>query len=212
MGIANEKCASDVPAAGRIPASPQNADARREQPPTKWQTGRESLSRGAVEITTAHNCWEASDQRRGTNAALTSGVCVSRDRSTPKRVTVVPPFKAGSPLRRFDGACTIELAYQAAEANHPDEGREGSPLNIDTSPAWTGLSGVARHSRGWLHPRKRWQIRSDQTPESAVTDFGESEGLSVSTRCLAPESHHIKWHHSPWGSSRQGIVEGRRMP
>lgn len=31
---------------------------------------------GAVEITTAHNCWEASDQRRGTNAAQSSGVCV----------------------------------------------------------------------------------------------------------------------------------------
>jgi len=32
---------------------------------------------GAVEITTADDCWEASDQRRGTNAALTGGVCVS---------------------------------------------------------------------------------------------------------------------------------------
>jgi hypothetical protein len=26
------------------------------------------------------------------------------------------------------GACTIGIAYRAAEANHPGKGREGSPL------------------------------------------------------------------------------------
>jgi hypothetical protein len=34
-------------------------------------------------------------------------------------------------LRCFTGDCTIKLADQAAEANHPYSGREGLPLTKD---------------------------------------------------------------------------------
>ena len=55
----------------------KTADTRQEQPPKKRQTGRESLQKGAVETTTAHNCWEASDQRRNETLLISSGVsCV----------------------------------------------------------------------------------------------------------------------------------------
>lgn len=64
---------------------------------------------GAVEITTAHNCWEASDQRRDTNAAHLSGVrvfglaegIVNAGDVTGNVVTVVPPPETGSPLALF---------------------------------------------------------------------------------------------------------------
>jgi hypothetical protein len=78
----------------------------------------------AVEITTAHNCWEASDQRRDTNAAsLAAFVFLESDLRSRTfsgiwlRLYLHPQQVA--PLRRFAGDCTIKLAYQAAEANHP---------------------------------------------------------------------------------------------
>ena len=123
----------------------------------------------------------------------------NEERGQDRAVTGVLPGGGASPLRRFAGACTIRLACQAAEANHPDEGREGSPLKIDNSPAGTGSSGAAKHL-GRQYPRKRWQSGTDQTTVKCRSEFRRTEGLSVSNRCLAPEPHQIKWRHSPRGS------------
>jgi hypothetical protein len=112
-------------------------------------------------------------------------------------------MKGSDPLRRFAGACTIKLAYQAAEANHPDEGREGSPLKkIDRS--MTGLTGAAKESRGRHTRRKHRPIRTEQMKprKRGVQELALSgqKAWAFSNRCLAPEPHHSKWRHSPWGS------------
>jgi hypothetical protein len=73
-------------------------------------------------------------------------------------------------LRWFAGACTIELAYQAAEANHPDQGRDGSPLTKDslqTGPAHH--SGSREESIGQASPQETLaESYQSRQPESAV--------------------------------------------
>ena len=60
--------ASDVPAAGKYPASPMNSRIRQEQPPkkrpSKGKTGRRNLQKARWKQPPSSAIWEASDQRR----------------------------------------------------------------------------------------------------------------------------------------------------
>lgn len=67
--------ASDVPAAGELPASPQNSRRSARAAANEAVDRPREPVEGAMDTTVAHNCWEASDQRRDTNAARSSGVC-----------------------------------------------------------------------------------------------------------------------------------------
>jgi hypothetical protein len=72
------------------------------------------------------------------NATRLSGVSCVRgkrvnDLTAPSRLRLYHRGGRADYLRGGVGACSIEIAYQAAEANHPDWGRVGSPLTKDTS-------------------------------------------------------------------------------
>ena len=58
-------------------------------------------------------------------------------------------------LRSGVGACSIEIAYQVAEANHPNRGRAGSPLTKDTSqPEPSERAGAAKNPIGQASPQE----------------------------------------------------------
>ncbi len=94
-------------------------------------------------------CWEASDQRRDMKRhSGMGGVSCIWMNSAQNREPSLAPRSAGSAcqesislrlrlwqststfvyLHGEPSTCSIEVAYQAAEANHPGLGREGSPL------------------------------------------------------------------------------------
>ena len=110
---------------GEIPASPQ-----KQQTPSKSNRQRSGNRlgksvEGAVEITTAAICWEASDQRRDTKRHLKEWRFV-------RSVNALRPWMSDAGLRLycgmtqvgylhcFAGACTIEIAYQAADSEPPE--------------------------------------------------------------------------------------------
>jgi len=112
-------------------------------------------------------------------------------------------------LRGSVGACSIEIAYQAAEANHPNQGRAGSPLTKDTSQTWPASQAeAAKNPIGKASPQETLaETYRSRQPKSAVA-VSRAEGLSVWNRCLALKSHHSSSGHSPRGPWRQAIVEG----
>jgi hypothetical protein len=72
-------------------------------------------------------------------------------------------------LHCFAGECTIRIAYQAAEANHPDKGREGLPLKetlCQQSPA------IPAERQGYLEKATPQETPADQITENAATGFG----------------------------------------
>ena len=89
-------------------------------------------------------CWEASDQRRdmkrhsgvsGVSCVWTQHLILTASRKRMRKtitdlleVTLVPEAASFPHLQGDSSACSIKVAYQAAEANHPGLGREGSPL------------------------------------------------------------------------------------
>ena len=53
-------------------------------------------------------------------------------------ITVVPEVGAVSYLHGYAGPCSIEVAYQAAEANHPDRAEKARRLQKNFSLQETG--------------------------------------------------------------------------
>jgi len=135
MSIAIYEGASDVPAAGEYPARPQNKAPGKSSLQRRGRPAEVACT-SQVEITTGHNCWEASDQRRDTkrHSKKWRFVLLGSDGIRNSGFKALRSYCGGSHrdyLRTFRGACTIKLAYQAADANHPGTGSEGSPLTRD---------------------------------------------------------------------------------
>ena len=109
-------------------------------------------------------------------------------------------------LRTGEGACSIEIAYQAAEANRPGQGRAGSPLTKD--PSQPEQMEAAKNPIGLASPRKRRPRRTDQDNRRVLLQVDRAEGLNVLIGCLTLESHRRNSGFSRQGSSRQAMVGG----
>ncbi len=112
-------------------------------------------------------------------------------------------------LRGGVGVCSIEIAYQAAEANHPDRGRAGSPLTKDTSqPEPAEQAETAKNPIGQASPQETLAESHRSVNRRVLLQVDRAEGLSVLNRCLALDSHRRISGRSRQGSSRRVMVDG----
>jgi len=148
-----------------------------------------------VEITTGHNCWEASDQRRDTkrHSKKWRFVLLGSDGIRNSGFKALRSYCGGSHrdyLRTFRGACTIKLAYQAADANHPGTGSEGSPLTRDIFG--TQRRPIRPSSRGFyrtgITQGNAGENRTERSRERAESGFVWVDSLIVSFWMFGPEA------------------------
>jgi len=104
----------------------RSARASANEAAQKWEDRPRQPVKGAVDITTAHNLLGGQWPAQGHKTPLRQRVafCASEQCQSPNRaITLVPPFNS----RHLQGClspCTIEIAYQAADANHPNWGEK----------------------------------------------------------------------------------------
>jgi hypothetical protein len=103
---------------------------KEEQTPARATANEAALKRdyrsgmsvvGTVEITTGHNIWEASDQRRISEAPLygVAFLAFSPFRLGRAAIGAGDQVSCAAYLPAAGLRCTIKLAYQAADASHP---------------------------------------------------------------------------------------------
>lgn len=133
-------------------------------------------------------------------------VTIRPHRRVPSRLRLYLCCGSADYLRTRVRACSIEIAYQAAEANRPDQGRAGSPLTKD--PSQPEQAEAAKNPIGQASPRKRRPSRTDRNNRRVLLQVDRAEGLNVLIGCLALESHRSNSGYSRQGSSRQAMVDG----
>jgi hypothetical protein len=128
-------------------------------------------------------------------------------------VTLVPRLTKWTPLRGWAGNCSIEIAYQAAEATTHIR---VEPLAADKRnfANRTGASGRSEESyRTGITPGNAGRIVPIQTTGECCAGYVGEKGLSVSNRCLAPELHRrISEHFRGDPGDERSSREQKRMP
>ena len=155
--------ASDEPAAGENSGQPKE-----EQAPSKSNRQRSGPQKGipagepvvgTVETKTVHKIfWEASGQRRTARRRSYGAASCAWGRNRlcwPLTLCVYPQPGLPAGLLR----CSIKLAYQAADAGHPNTGRASSPPSRRASPAGsilTRMRAAKTHVGRALNPGTLW--------------------------------------------------------